>query len=77
MTIEEWKKKNPPILRKPQTNYDRLISKTPEEMAEWIESIEPAACPWRDDYGDDCPYTDCHNCWLGWLRSLAEVDDGT
>ena len=22
--------------RKPQTNYDRIISKTPEELAEWI-----------------------------------------
>ena len=34
-----------PKERKPQTNYDRLISKTPEELAKWIESMEPAACP--------------------------------
>ena len=38
MTVEEWKRKNPPIQRKPITNYDRIISKTPEELAEWLEA---------------------------------------
>lgn len=57
------------------TNYDLLISKTPEELAEWIESIEPAACPWRDDHGDNCRFTNCHDCWLGWLKAPVEVVD--
>lgn len=56
-----------------QTNYDRLISKTPEELVKWIESIEPAACPFRDDHGDDCPYThSCEDCWLDWLKQECE-----
>jgi len=25
--------------RKPQTNYDRIISKTPEELADWIIGV--------------------------------------
>lgn len=53
------------------TNYDRIIGKTPEELAEWIESIEPAACPWRDDHGDNCCFTHCHDCWLDWLKQEA------
>lgn len=36
MTVEEWKRKNPPIRRKPPTNYDRLRAKSAEEMAEKI-----------------------------------------
>lgn len=56
----------------PTTNYNRLISKTPEELAEWIESIEPAACPWRDDHGDDCRFTHCLDCWINWLKATVE-----
>ena len=59
---------------KPVTNYGRLVSKSPEEMVEWIESIEPAACPWRDDYGDNCRFTHCRDCWLDWLRQEATND---
>lgn len=36
MTVEEWKRNNPPIQRKSVTNYDRIISMKPEELAEWI-----------------------------------------
>lgn len=61
-----------------RTNHDLLISKTPEELAEWIESIEPSACPWRDDHGDNCRFAHCRDCWLSWLKSpVEEVDDGT
>ena len=59
---------------KPQTNYDYVISKTPEELTEWIESIEPAACPWRDDHGDNCRFTHCRDCWLDWLKSPVKMD---
>ena len=57
----------------PMTNYDSLIRKTPEEMVGWIESIEPAACPWRDDHGDNCHFAHCRDCWLDWLQK--EVSD--
>lgn len=60
----------------PTTNYDRLISKTPEEMTEWIESIEPSACPWRDDHGDNCRFAHCRECWLSWLKSPVNMEAG-
>lgn len=56
------------------TNYDRLVSKSPEELTEWIESIEPAACPWRDDHGDNCRFTHCRDCWLDWLKQEVSSD---
>ena len=56
--------------------YDRLISKTPEELAEWIESIEPAACPWRDDHGDNCRFAHCRDCWFSWLKSPVDEVGG-
>ena len=60
--------------KKPPTNYDSLIQKTPEEMAKWIESIEPAACPSREDHGDDCHFVGtCTECWLDWLKRECEV----
>ena len=36
MTIEEWKRKNPPIQRKPQTNADRIRAMIDEELAEFL-----------------------------------------
>lgn len=32
MTVEEWKRKNPPIQRKPITNADRIRAMTDEEL---------------------------------------------
>ena len=53
---------------KPITNYDRLRAMSVEEMAKWIMIIEPTACPFRDDHGDDCPFSLCKDCWLDWLK---------
>lgn len=53
------------------TNADRLRAMTDEELARWIMSIEPAACPFRDDHGDDCHFTHCRDCWLEWLKQEA------
>lgn len=36
MTVEEWKRKNPPIQRKPRTNADRLRQMTDDELADFI-----------------------------------------
>ena len=55
----------------PITNADRIRSMTDEEMAEWIMSIGPAACPIRDDHGDECRFSHCKDCWLDWLKQEA------
>jgi len=58
--------------RKPLTNYDRIISKTPEEMAEFL--IQDGSCPPERMYPDSCPICDrvtlkvCQQCWLDWLK---------
>lgn len=53
------------------SNYDLLISKTPEEMADWM-------CRTQFRSGDFCPpkhgwkycqmADGCRECWLGWLK---------
>lgn len=66
--------------RKPQTNYDRLISKTPEELAEWLAKQEykkPAFDGWlplcNKVMGPRICHEDgCEKCWLEWLKSPAE-----
>ena len=63
MTVEEWKRKNPPIQRKPNTNYDRIISKTPEELAEWI------ACGVLNLTGASLEMAT--EAWLDWLKQEA------
>lgn len=61
---------------KPQTNYDRIISKTPEELADYLSknyggcralTTESYVC----DYYDNNLNTDCHKCWLDWLKQDA------
>lgn len=56
---------------KPITNYDCIIRKTPEELADWISNV-----PYRE--GDVCPPThkcsldmSCEKCWLAWLQKEA------
>ena len=36
MTVEEWKRKNPPIRRKPITNADRIRAMSDEEIEKWF-----------------------------------------
>ena len=73
-----------PKARKPQTNYDRIISKTPYELAEWIAKILDhcenkmpdelcrMSCPLFKCCNDQ-PYDNIED----WLKSPAEVDNGT
>lgn len=51
--------------KKPITNYDRLVSKSPEELAEWLGDTD--ACPPGEctHFYDD---VDCPACWLDWLK---------
>lgn len=52
----------------PLTNYDRLISKTPEEMAEWINNNSCLCAPGKEP----CEDGECEECWLDWLKQEAE-----
>ncbi len=66
MTVEEWKRKNPPIQRKPLTNADRIRSMTDEELAEFLETINSCTCSFAMGKSpcaaDECP------CWFDWLK---------
>ena len=62
MTVEEWKRKNPPIQRKPITNADRLRAMTDEELAEWLDNNTYRFPIYKD--------------WLEWLRQEATQKDG-
>ena len=55
---------------KPVTNYDRLISKSPEELAEFI-----GCDPMHDICPNNChedPERPCTVCILEWLKREAE-----
>lgn len=54
--------------RKPITNYDRIISKSPEELAKWLGDKDtcPPEC-WKYLYDD----VDCAECWLAWMKQEA------
>lgn len=54
--------------QQPKTNYDRLISKSPEKLAAWI-----ADHPVVSEYDENNPK---HKSWLDWLKSPAEEGDG-
>lgn len=59
---------------KPITNYDRIISQTPEELATWL-NCNPRLCPppWMNGL---CPDgKGCENCWLEWLKQEVESND--
>lgn len=48
------------------TNADRIRAMTDEELAKIMNNDK--ICP-----HDDCPVTECEDCWLAWLKS--EVDE--
>ena len=48
MTVEEWKRKNPPIQRKPMTNADRIRSMTDEELAEYLGRVKASGFDYAD-----------------------------
>lgn len=56
--------------QKPLTNYDRLISKSPEELAEFFQVH---CCPFElcGLSNWECKH-DCKQCWLDWLRQEVE-----
>lgn len=56
--------------RKPITNYDRIVSKSPEELAKELVVLSDR-CP----DGVDCEIVphgrECYECWLDWLKQEA------
>lgn len=56
-----------------QTHYDRIVSKSPEELAEfmWIRGCPTVAM--CDACIKSSMDKDCKECWLDWLKE--EVDE--
>ena len=65
MTVEEWKRKNPPIQRKPITNVDRIRAMSVEELAAWIAE-HPAVVAFDENNPQ-------HKAWLEWLEKEADA----
>lgn len=74
MLVEEWKRKNPPIQRKPITNADHIRTMSDEELVEWLHIIMDC---------EFCPAIEKAKCWNGkycrerlhdWLQQ--EVENG-
>lgn len=57
-----------------QTNADRIRAMTDEELARWIATTADDNCPdtAHERYCDNR----CGECWLDWLKSPVEVQDG-
>lgn len=63
MTVEEWKRKNPPIQRKPQTKADQIRNMSDEELCnEYFRIL-------NHELGR---YTDSRAGLLEWLKQPAE-----
>lgn len=66
-TPDDWKK----------TNYDLLISKTPEKLAVICEDGCPPGAPICNSVETiegETVKEHCQRCWLNWLKSPVEVD---
>ena len=71
MTVEEWKRKNPPIQIKPKTNADCIRSMSDEELADKFEEIQLKT---GKAYGNDDMLLagELREYWLDWLKQEAE-----
>ena len=61
--------------QKPMTNYERIISKTPEKMAMWMWL---RGCP-TEEINESCMNNktkekSCTRCWLDWLKAPADKE---
>jgi len=55
-----------------QTNYERIVSKTPEQLAEWMEWHDYCPSPMKHAPCADSSEYDCKQCCLDWLKSEVE-----
>ena len=61
---------------KPPTNYLRIVSMSPEELAMWMRL---RGCP-TEEINESCMNNktkekSCTRCWLDWLKSPVEVQE--
>lgn len=80
MTVEEWKRKNPPIQKKPITNGDLFRHMSDEELAEYFPT-HASLCPDLEENKMVCKGANfmandkmCRQCWLNWLKQDAQMD---
>ena len=64
-----------PKPRKPQTNADRLRGMSDEELALFLYD-RGCFAPNCAKTPDGVCYESCNICWLDWLKSTVEVEDG-
>lgn len=75
------------MVKKPQTNADRIRSMTDEELAELLyslqtEDLDGMFCKTEDkceemmDSGDEIPKSMCKQCLVKWLRAESEENNG-
>lgn len=62
---------------KPQTHYDLLISKTLEEMAEWLDlnsfvMLKGPRC--KGCFSGECDLKECRQCYLDWLKEPVDEE---
>lgn len=61
------------------TNYDRLISKTPEALAVICEDGCPPSLDWGCDkvkiIKDESIKEHCQRCWMAWLKAPVEAQE--
>jgi hypothetical protein len=63
------------VEQRPTTNYGRIISKTPEALAEFIVGITDCGeCEAFHGFRmcDAAPEKTCEQCWCGWLTQEAK-----
>lgn len=56
-----------PYSTPPLTNYDRIISKTPEELAEWIYQVQDGDAYQKENFLPPLS----KSWWLDWLKKEA------
>ena len=70
MTVEEWRRENPPIQRKPKTNADRIRAMSNKELAMWINDVTTNALSVLALGSNKQTKSIFH--WLDWLKQ--EID---
>ena len=76
MTVEEWKRKNQPIQRKPQTNADRIRAMNDEELDKFLGEVQWDVANYcggvtqKQEY----PVPEQRGVWLDWLKQEVESD---
>lgn len=63
MLVEEWKRKNPPIKRKPITNADRVRTMDIDHLIEWYCRGRPCGT---------CPYSGLKCGIRDWMNQEAD-----